>query len=56
MAREHNNANVLCIGARVLSIKQALKITQAFIKTNASKEKRHERRIKKMMQAECKHH
>ncbi len=48
LAREHNNANVLCLGGRTLTKTQALKITNAFLKTPFTHAKRHERRIKKM--------
>lgn len=33
MAREHNNANVLCIGARILSLKQVENIMDVFLNT-----------------------
>ncbi len=33
LARQHNNANILCIPARFISVQEALKITDAFIKT-----------------------
>lgn len=33
LARQHNNANILCIPARFISVEEALKITDAFIKT-----------------------
>ncbi|MFH1587985.1 MAG: ribose 5-phosphate isomerase B [Candidatus Diapherotrites archaeon] len=48
LAREHNDANILCLGARVLKKNEAVKIMNAFLKTKTSKEKRHQRRVKKM--------
>jgi ribose 5-phosphate isomerase B len=47
MARKHNDANVLCLGARVIGIETALDILDAFL--GASFEGgRHERRVKKI--------
>lgn len=33
LARKHNNANILCLPARFISIKEALKITETFLNT-----------------------
>jgi len=33
MAREHNNANILCLGGRVLGAGSALDIVQAFLQS-----------------------
>jgi ribose 5-phosphate isomerase B len=44
LAREHNNANVLNFGARLVSIDLAKKITLAFLTTDFAGD-RHERRI-----------
>ena len=46
--REHNNANVLCMGARVISEAKALEITDIFLDTPFSEEERHIRRISKI--------
>lgn len=43
--REHNDANVLCIGARVTGPGLALKITDIFLETPFSNDERHIRRI-----------
>jgi len=43
--REHNNANVLCMGGRVLGVEIAKKIVEAFINTPFSNEERHINRI-----------
>ena len=46
--REHNNANVLCMGARVISEAKTLEITDIFLDTPFSEEERHIRRISKI--------
>ncbi|MCK5023688.1 MAG: ribose 5-phosphate isomerase B [Candidatus Aenigmarchaeota archaeon] len=46
--REHNNANVLCLGARFIDEKTALSTVKTFLKTEFTKEERHVRRVKKM--------
>ncbi len=46
--REHNNANVLCLGARVTGASLALKIVDIFIDTPFSNDPRHVRRISKI--------
>ena len=43
--RQHNNANVLCMGARVLGTGLALKIVDIFVNTEFSNDDRHIRRI-----------
>ena len=48
MAREHNNANVLCLGGRTTKLKGAKKIVDVFLSTNASEEERHKRRVDKI--------
>lgn len=52
LAREHNNANILCIGGRVLGNEQAEQIVKTFLTTNFSNEERHLRRINKIMEFE----
>src|SRR5262245_25742655 len=34
LAREHNDANVLCLGGRLISFQQAEKILETFLKTS----------------------
>jgi ribose 5-phosphate isomerase B len=45
--KQHNNANVLCMGARVIGPGLAIKITDVFIDTPFSNDERHIRRISK---------
>jgi len=52
MAREHNNANVMAFGARVMGPGLALEIVDAFLKTEFSDEVRHSKRVDKMMNLE----
>ena len=47
LSREHNNSNVMTLGARLTTKKMALKCVNIFIKTNF-KAGRHLRRIKKI--------
>lgn len=44
--REHNDANILAMGARVIGAGLALEIVKAFLSTEFSKDERHIRRIK----------
>jgi ribose 5-phosphate isomerase B len=48
LAREHNDANVLCIGARITPTEQALQILDAFLTVPASDAERHQRRVAKL--------
>jgi len=48
MAREHNNANILALGGRVLGIDLALEIVKVFLNTPFSGEERHSRRVNKI--------
>lgn len=47
-AREHNNANILSLGARFLSVKDAQKAVKSFLETKFNGEERHIRRINKL--------
>jgi ribose 5-phosphate isomerase B len=51
-AREHNDANVLAMGADYVDKQEALKIVDAFLNTDFSNEERHVRRIKKISEYE----
>lgn len=48
MARSHNHANVLCLGARVIDIPLAEKIVEKFLNTKPDMDERHKRRVKKI--------
>ncbi|MDE6148959.1 MAG: ribose 5-phosphate isomerase B [Ruminococcus sp.] len=45
LTREHNNANVLCFGARVVGEGTAIDLVDAFVDTPYSNEERHQKRI-----------
>lgn len=46
--REHNDANILALGARVVGTGLALKIVDTFLDTEFSNDERHIRRIKQI--------
>ncbi|MCT4597583.1 MAG: ribose 5-phosphate isomerase B [Vallitalea sp.] len=46
--REHNNANVLALGGRIIGVELALKIVDIFLNTEFSNEERHINRINKI--------
>ena len=46
MTRKHNDANILCMGARVIGADTAFKLTKIFLETEALCEERHLRRVK----------
>lgn len=47
LARQHNNANVLCLPARFVSLQQAKAMTEVFMNTSFEGG-RHERRVEKI--------
>jgi RpiB/LacA/LacB family sugar-phosphate isomerase len=49
---EHDDMNVLCLGARVIGPAPALEIARAFIAARFTGEERHLRRIRKMLDME----
>jgi ribose 5-phosphate isomerase B len=50
LAREHNDANILSLGAKFLSDSEARAAVQLWLETAFSGEKRHERRIDEIEQ------
>ncbi len=52
LAREHNNANVIGLGARMHSEGEAIGIVEAFISTEFSNDARHIRRIDQLTEYE----
>jgi ribose 5-phosphate isomerase B len=48
LAREHNNANILSLGARFINNIEALEAVKVFINTPFSNEQRHIRRLEKI--------
>ncbi|HEX4702632.1 MAG TPA: ribose-5-phosphate isomerase [Pseudonocardiaceae bacterium] len=52
LAREHNNAQVVAIGARMHSPEQATEIADAFLATPFSEGERHKRRIELLAEYE----
>lgn len=48
LSREHNDANILCLGARLLSPEKAIEIAKAFLTTPFSQGERHIGRINKI--------
>ena len=48
LAREHNDANVLCLGRRILSLKTCIELLDVFLNTPFSEGERHKRRVAKM--------
>ena len=53
-AVEHDDMNVLCLGARVISTKLALEIAENFLKARFTGEDRHRRRLDKLLAVETK--
>jgi ribose 5-phosphate isomerase B len=49
---EHDDMNVLCLGARVIGPAPALEIAHAFLRATFTKEERHARRLRKVLDIE----
>jgi len=47
-SREHDDCNVLCLGARVTGVELALEIVRAFVSARFTGEERHVRRLSKV--------
>jgi len=52
MAREHNEAQILCLGARVVDVDQAVECLEAFLNAKVDSSERHARRVAKIMRLE----
>lgn len=52
LSREHNDANVLCMGGRVVAPEYAFSIIDAFLSTPFSQGERHIRRIEEIAEIE----
>ena len=51
-SREHDDCNVLCLGARVTGVELALEIVRAFVDARFTGEERHRRRLAKITEIE----
>ena len=49
---EHDDMNVLCLGARVIGLEMAIELTKTFLSANFSGETRHRRRLGKVLAIE----
>jgi ribose 5-phosphate isomerase B len=49
---EHDDMNVLCLGARVIGVAPALEIANTFLAARFTNEERHVRRLKKVLEIE----
>jgi ribose 5-phosphate isomerase B len=56
LAREHNNANVVAVGARQHSVEEATALVTLFLATEFSRDPRHERRIAEVAEYERDRH
>ena len=51
-SREHDDCNLLCLGARVIGVELALEIVRAFVAARFTGEERHRRRLAKIQALE----
>jgi ribose 5-phosphate isomerase B len=51
-SREHDDCNVLCLGARVVGVELALELVRTFVAARFSGEERHQRRLRKIAEME----
>jgi ribose 5-phosphate isomerase B len=45
LAREHNHANVLCLGERIIELELAIKIVERFLESKPDNGERHQHRV-----------
>jgi len=48
LSRDHNNANVICVGRRILTLETCLELIDIWLDTPFSEDERHVRRVAKM--------
>ncbi len=48
LGRDHNNANVICLGRRILSLEQCIELVDIWLEAPFSEGERHKRRVAKM--------
>ena len=48
LAREHNNANIIALGRRILSLEECFNLIDIWLKTPFSENERHKRRLEKL--------
>ncbi len=51
-SREHNDANILCLGSKIIDSETAKKIVRTWLETDFSNDERHVRRLKKIEEIE----
>jgi ribose 5-phosphate isomerase B len=51
-SREHDDCNVLCLGARVTGVELAMELVRAFVQARFTNEERHRRRLQKVERIE----
>jgi len=52
-SREHDDCNILCLGARVVGVELALEIVRSFVAARFTGEERHRRRLAKVQKLEA---
>lgn len=52
LAKEHNDANILCLSGRHTSFRKAIKMIKVFLETHFSQKPRHVRRLNKIKKLE----
>lgn len=55
LARQHNDANILCMGGRIVGAELAMDIVNTFLSSQFTNEERHVRRVHKVHALEKRH-